>query len=378
MKVGLMTFHNAMNYGAALQVYASQQAINNLGVDCEVINYVNEHRDNAYDMSYHVKSNMQKRNYKAVIKYSIGSFFMNKRRKNFLKFYRNNLQCTEKIYRTSEEAEELNPIYDKFIIGSDQVWNYSNNGEDFAYFLNFVEEDNKKIAYSSSFGLSSIPEKFKKEYAENLTKIKYLSSRESIGLALIKDLTGRQAKLVLDPVFLLDKSQWTNLCKKKTSKEKYIFCYTNKTRQFNDFISQTKYPLKDYSIHKLTSHLGVEDFLNPKVKVSYTISPVEFIETILHAELVVSASFHCIAMAMILNVPFVAILTGDRGKDERVLNILKITDLEHRILNKDMTYNDVMEPIDFHKVESKIEIYKNESLEYLKNSIYDNKFKKTL
>jgi hypothetical protein len=372
VKVALMTFHNALNYGAALQVYASQQAIKNLGVNCEIINYVNEHRKNAYSMSYHVKDGFKKGNIKSVLKYSAGSVFMSKRRKKFQHFYANNLNATEKCYKSSSEAEELNSKYDKFIVGSDQVWNYKNNGKDFAYFLNFVDDKNKRIAYSSSFGLANIPKDLKDDYIANLNGIKNLSSRESYGVKLIKELTGREAELVLDPVFLLDKNHWKSLCKKNSNKndEKYIFFYTNKTSQYKDFISQTNFPIDEYKIHKLTQHLTIKDFLDPQVKVAYSISPMDFIETILNAKLVVTASFHCIAMAIILNVPFVALLTGDQGKDERVLNILKITGLENRILNHNMTAEDVHAPINFSQVEARLEEYRSKSISYLKGAIF--------
>ncbi|WP_318506977.1 polysaccharide pyruvyl transferase family protein [Bacillus sp. T3] len=370
MKVGLITFHNALNYGAALQVYASQQALKQIGVDCEIINYVNEFRKNAYSMSYFIKEGVKKGNLKSVLKYSVGSPFMAQRRAKFQSFYKENLSCTQRLYKSSSEAEDLNTEYDKFIVGSDQVWNYKNNGNDFAYFLNFVKDNNKKIAYSSSFGLAEIPENLIGDYKKNLKCIKYLSTRESYGVKLIKEITGKSAELVLDPVFLLDKYQWKSLCKKQKGDKKYLFCYTNKMSQFDDFISQTGYPLDGVELHKLTQHLKVSDFLDPKVKVAYTISPVEFIETISNAELVVTASFHCIAISIILNKPFIAILTGDQGKDERVLNILRITGLESRILSEGMTIDEINKPIDFKEVDSKLEEYRNKSLNFLRNAIW--------
>jgi hypothetical protein len=107
------------------------------------------------------------------------------------------------------------------------------------------------------------------------------------------------------------------------------------------------------------------------VKLCFSISPIEFIEEIFNANLVVSASFHCIAMSIILNVPFVALLTGDKGKDERVLNILRIAGLENRILNDSMTSDEVRKPIDFNLAESRISVYIESSLEFLRKSIYN-------
>ncbi|WP_404469081.1 polysaccharide pyruvyl transferase family protein [Sutcliffiella horikoshii] len=369
MKVALMTYHNALNYGAALQVYATQQAIQGFGIECEVLDYVNEHRKNAYSMGHHVNESLRKKDLKSAIKYGAGSFFMNQRRIKFKDFYSKNLKCTKNLYTLKKELKGLNNNYSKFIIGSDQVWNYVNNGQDFSYFLDFVNDNNKKISYASSFGMTTIPEEFQESYKNSLQEIKHLSTRESYGVSLIKELTGRDAELVLDPVFLLDKARWKSLYKAKSNKEKYVFCYTNRMSQFENFTSQTGYSLEGKKVHKLTRHITIKDFLDSNVKVAYSISPIRFIETIANAELVVSASFHCIAMSILLNVPFVAILTGNRGKDERILNILRITGLEDRIFNDNMTIEDVNAPIDYEMVEKKVQLHRKNSLDYLKNAI---------
>jgi len=372
MKIALLTFHNAINYGAALQVYASQKAIQDLGVDCEIIDYVNEHRKNAYNTFEYAKKDLKEKKIVSSLKYFVGSLFMSSRRKKFLDFYNKNLVCTNKQFTSSEEAKSLNGSYDKFIVGSDQVWNYKNNGADFSYLLDFVEDDNQKISYSSSFGLASIPDNLKDKYVENLNKIKYLSTRENFGVILINDLVGRKAELVLDPVFLLDKNQWLSMCKKSEAKEKYIFAYTNRSEQLEDFLKRTSYPMANKKVYKISRHLTLQDFLSPQVKICYSISPVEFIETISNAELVVSASFHCIAMSIILNTPFIAVLTGDQGKDERVLNILKIAGLENRILTNSMTAADIVSPINYQLVEERVSKYIYSSREFLRHAIFTN------
>lgn len=370
MKVALITFHNALNYGAALQVYASQQVIKALGVECEVIDYVNSHRKNAYSMINNAMQELKKKRIVSFVKFLAGGIFMSKRRRKFLSFYNNNIICTQNRFTSSEEARSLNRDFDKFVVGSDQVWNYNNNGRDFAYFLDFVDDDNKKISYSSSFGIADIPKELESKYIENLKRIKYLSTRESYGVELIKKLVGREAELVLDPVFLLGKEQWFSLINKKKRKQNYVFSYTNRLGQWEDFLRTTKYSMENLKVYKISRHLTIKDFLNPNVKVCYSISPIEFIETIANAKLVVSASFHCIAMAIVLNVPFVAIITGDKGRDERILNILKIAGLEDRILNDNMTYEDVCKDIDYGLVESKISQHINTSLDFLQKSIF--------
>jgi hypothetical protein len=88
--------------------------------------------------------------------------------------------------------------------------------------------------------------------------------------------------------------------------------------------------------------------------------------------LVVSASFHCIAMSIILNTPFIAVLTGDQGKDERVLNILKIAGLENRILTNSMTAADIVSPINYQLVEERVSKYIYSSREFLRHAIFTN------
>lgn len=39
MKIGILTFHNAVNYGARLQTYALSQSFKQLGCETEVIDY---------------------------------------------------------------------------------------------------------------------------------------------------------------------------------------------------------------------------------------------------------------------------------------------------------------------------------------------------
>jgi hypothetical protein len=369
MKIAILTFQDSLNYGAAIQMYALQQTLKSMNIYSEIIDYVNRARVEAYNTVIHAKNEIKRKNFAIAIKYSLGTLYIKIRRKKFKKFCDENLNFTNKKYKSKEELETLNYIFDKFIVGSDQVWNYRNNGEDFAYFLNFVKDDYKKISYAPSFGLKNIPDNLKSKYIDNIKRIKYLSTRENYGVRLIKYLTGRNAELVLDPVFLVSKKQWLMLCNKIRKKERYIFCYTNKAHQWRDFLIQTRISIKGIKVYKLSRYLTIMDFINKNVKVSYSISPINFIETIGNAELVVSASFHCIAMSIILSVPFVAILTDDKGRNERILNILKIAGLENRVFTRNMTSIEVRRSIDFNLVNKRISKYINSSKEFLKNAI---------
>lgn len=372
MKIALLSFHNAANYGAALQAYALQHALKQMGHDCEYINYLNHERRYHYSVSYLFWDAIRKGNMSAAAKFLVGAPFLLARKRKFSEFYKAYLHVTKEEYRNSQEAAVLNPKYDRFIVGSDQVWNPFNNGNDTAFLLDFVEDPKKKISYSSSFGLSKLDDGLKERYQACFSSFHALSVRERIGQQIVKNLIGKIPELVLDPVMLLSADDWNTLSSnEKTSQEQYIFTYTNREQQIADFF-KTGYKLGAKKMYKLSRFTKPKDFVNSSVRVKYWMSPLEFVSVIAHSELVVSASFHCLAMSILLNRPFVAILTGDAGKDERLVNLLQTFGLEKRILSNNMTEASVLEPVDWAFVNEEIAKKRRESMQYLANAIGGN------
>jgi coenzyme F420-reducing hydrogenase beta subunit len=371
MKVALLSFHNAYNYGAALQAYGLQYVVEQLDVECEYIDYQNARRQFAYDMSMQIKEELRKKNIVRAGKLICGKPFIESRGKKFDIFYQRYLRKTSRIYHNAEEAKELNSQYDKFIVGSDQVWNYDNSGEDWSFFLSFVQDNSKKISYSSSFGISNIPDRYLDDYSKYLALFDRLSVREGLGVELVEELTGRKAHLVLDPVFLAGRKCWNALCENSPAKssQPYIFFYTNRPSQVNDFLN-TGYDTSGLRHHVLSSHVTPKDFLNPKVDICISMSPQRFIEEIKSAEFVVTASFHCLAMAVIFHKPFCVILTGDYGKDERLLSLLNIIDQKSRILTESTTIADLQKSIDYDEVDKQLKPYMEQSYEYLRRAIF--------
>lgn len=369
MKIALISFHNAANFGAALQAYALQYALERMGHDSEYINYVNDTRRHQYSMSFQFWNALKKRQFVSAIKFLIGAPFLFLRKRRFAEFYKQYLHVTKKVYRNSGETMMLNPCYDRFIVGSDQVWNPIHNGNDTAFLLDFVEEQRKKISYSSSFGLSELDEETATKYRKCFESFYALSVREDIGQKIVSRLIGKTPELVLDPVMLLTGKEWRKLSEcLKSNEDEYVFAYTNRENQVSSFL-KTGYNMTGKKMYKLSRFTRPKDFIDPSVRVKYWMSPLEFIKVIYGSVLVVSASFHCIAMAILLNKPFVAILTGDYGKDERLNNMLKMFHLENRALTDKMTVADILAPIDWISVNNEINGRREISLKYLRDAI---------
>ncbi len=364
MKLGLLTFHTAANYGAALQAYAFEKFLKDKGYDCEYINYVNASRAHEYSMTWHIYDCLKRGKFTSAAAYLAGSPFMTLRKMRFDSFYKRYLRQTEKEYHNSKEAEELNDNYDYFVVGSDQVWNPVCNGDDAAFLLDFVKDSKKRISYSPSFGMTEVDDAHKEVFKDNLKKFSNIGVRESVGQKIVRELTGREAMLCLDPVLLLSKEQWEEVMPQKEQKESFIFSYTNRDSQTRDFFN-TGYELQGKKHYVLSRYTKPSDFLNSQVRVKYCMSPQEFLWVVNTADMVVSASFHCIAMSIILNRQFVVITTGDEGKDERLLNLLRTLGLQDRVLRKGMTVEEVNAPIDYKKVNERIEQMKKQSVDYI-------------
>lgn len=369
MKVGLISFHNAYNYGACLQAYALQEGLSGMGADCEYIDYINTRRAEGYRMSSRILKALKAKDIKGVVKNTCGAPFLWSRGSKFDKFYARYLKKTDKVYHTSDEAKVLNSRYDKFVVGSDQVWNAEHNGTDAAFFLSFVEDKRKTISYSSSFGMASIPEELKTWYVDNINQIACLSTREKCGVDLIEGLTGRHAHLVLDPVFLLNAEDWKKLINISSKLSRYTFYYMNARFNPEDFGRVTGW--KDGERRILSASVSPKDFVKKGQKVTFAMAPEEFLQQIHSAELIVTTSFHCLAFSILFHKKFVAILSGDEGRDERLLNLLQITGLENRIFSRNMTLAEVNADIDYEKVEKRLDIYRDYSRAYLKAAVFE-------
>ena len=127
IKVGILTFHRAYNYGAILQAYALQKVIRRLGIRCEVIDYwnVEKKRNHALfriDFQMGISRNLSK---------LIKDIYRTWKNKNFNQFMHNVSMLSEIKYSTLEELREMDVHegYNVYVVGSDQVWNSSIVGE---------------------------------------------------------------------------------------------------------------------------------------------------------------------------------------------------------------------------------------------------------
>lgn len=211
-KVGIVTFHRALNYGAVLQSYALQKTVSSLGAECEIVDYICPKITADYKPFRIYKNDLLKSFAKSCVMVRRRA----KRRDAFKSFFNNYLVKSKKSY-TPQNIGELKNDYDLFISGSDQVWSPRCVGFDPAYFLTFAD-DKQKYSYAASFAVPTLPDEFIDEYKKRLNGFQKFSVREPSGEKLVKELTGRTAETHLDPTLLISADEWKKIAVSKIDK----------------------------------------------------------------------------------------------------------------------------------------------------------------
>jgi len=358
MKIGILTYHNTTNYGAVFQCYALQKYILNKGIQCETINYNNSVLKNRY--STNIFSNNIKQTIKKIRNYR----FTKNLNRSFEEFIKENIKLSKSEYNEIS-INEANKEYDKFIVGSDQIWNLKLSGNDKNYYLDFVKDNNKKNSYAASFGITSFEKCQEKIIIDLLKKFKNISVREKHGIELINKLgIKNKVNQHIDPVFLLDKEQWSKfICEIKT-KKKYILVYEiTYTNNMMDF-ARNLAKKNNYEIIFVSG-------TNRKMKCATNksnLSPEEFLSYLKNAEYIITSSFHCMAFSVIFNKEFYYD-TPNAGNNtsSRLDSLAELLGLTQRKLNTNQGIYENM--IDYKKVNKIVNIEVKKANKYLNDLI---------
>ena len=184
MKIGIITFSNAHNYGAVLQAWSLQTYLEKAGHQVEIVNLRLWAIDDVYAMAKGRKivanaAVNKVLNRARIAKNCICNPQKFKKYLIFERFINHKLHVT-KVYRSSGEVkQDLSLNYDVLIAGSDQIWNSSlTNQLEPAYFLDFGPSQAKRISYAASIGRKELPEQEKELIAHYLETLDYISVRE--------------------------------------------------------------------------------------------------------------------------------------------------------------------------------------------------------
>ena len=372
-KIGIITYHNHNNYGTMLQAYALQTLIDDLGYEAENINFI---PDTSLSKSKLFLLRI-KRLYVYIIerkKYITlhnNQKNFNTRNEKFTEFYQRNIKTGNMYYKNTDELMSNPPIYDGYVVGSDQTWNpYASNGP-LAFLLPFVSESKKKGSYAPSVAVSSLTDEQKNRFVKYLSDFNCLSCREEEGSKLLESVLNREVTTVLDPTFLLSRDKWAEVFPDSdVNEEKYILTYfLGEKKEHRSFLKELskKTGLKIVSIP--ASYLEMRD---NEVEKKW-VGPSGFLQLLDKAEIVCTDSFHGTALSIVFNKNFYSFCktadSTETSENSRLYNVLNQFELFDRMINLQTEVPDNLDDIDYEAVNKILEKRKNESMDYLINML---------
>jgi polysaccharide pyruvyl transferase WcaK-like protein len=281
----------------------------------------------------------------------------------FDQFTQQNLRVTETCYRTPKQLKRNPPEADLYIVGSDQVWNtFYQNGRDPAFYLDFGPESAKRISYAGSFSSKEVKPEYAEFVKQSLDRFDSISVREADGLTIIASMGLPPATHVLDPVFLLDASEWESVVDEPKPDEKYLLLYDfENTDEIKGLVQRfaAELNLKIYSVNNYKANAYCDrDFSKH--------GPKTFLSLLKNAELVVCSSFHATAFSIIFGKEFFVIPRRGQPINSRMESVLNDFDLRDRLLEHPEAFDLAqVKPLNKKRLQSRLAERVVESKNYL-------------
>lgn len=311
MKIGIITFNSAHNYGAVLQAWALQEYLKSQGHTPSIINY----RINNIDKIYRIykpknpfkNSMMNRAVHKAQLVKARGrDKDKYNRYKAFEKFINKTLNATQPPCTNFTQLSQRDWDFDVMISGSDQVWNGSFTKMNGGYFLDFGRPEIKRISYAASIGKDEISPDEVLKFQKYIHNFDYISVREQKAKEQVMKLTDEPVELVCDPTLLLPRSKYDELKVEPKINQKYIYVHNVHLVKIDERLNAMA--------EELSRKTGLP-IVHNRPDYSYTNEcgkflgggPKEFLGWIANSEYVITNSFHATVFAMIYHRNFITI-----------------------------------------------------------------------
>lgn len=345
MKIGILTWYSACNYGARAHSYALRKTIESLGHQCIMVAFrpVNEKRVN-------FRSNV-----------GINHIYLHPHR--MIKAY---LRC-----RNFEKQISMNPIstqvysgedidklgLDLLILGSDEIFNVAHPTFDPIYYGVGVEKV-PIITYAPSSGQYDVNHNLPEDIKKSLERILALSARDQHTVDLIYNNIKKKAEIVADPTILYDFE--TEYVKPKWNKYLLIYAFDSWDEYKNE-IKKFAHD-QDLKVLSLGQHRTWADL-------NYDLATVtEWFGAFKYADYVITDSFHGTVFATKYHKQFC--LLGRSDKLNKINDFLFNAGIERAYYSPDVSLDEYFSnTIDFIEAEKNLKFLKEKSVKYLRDAI---------
>lgn len=353
MKIGILTFHRAHNYGAVLQCYALQEFCSSLGHNVEVIDYRQPHIERYYSFKKNALkgiSSLVHIHPGACMYYLKRALISLKRNSIFDTFRKTYLKLSKPCF------VDISTDYDVFIVGSDQMWCFNCVGGkyDKFYWGEFIRKpESKLIGYVISANKDYSNYFSNEELKKRVNKFDALSFRELEICNDIYEKTGCKSIKTLDPTLIVNSNLWNPLINNKWKEKKYVAIYSLRGKM--EHVVQGVYILaksKGWSVIDLSDN-------------SYPVA--DFVSIIRYAQCVFTSSFHATVFSVIFGTPFYSFKLND-GYDGRYVNLLTDLDLTSHLVDLSFPINEQTPIVPFN-IEAQLHKLRAPSISFLQKQL---------
>lgn len=356
-KVLIVTLFGNYNYGNKFQNYAMQEVLKKYQLDVCTLD-TQKIFQSTYEKVSFVKR-LKNLSIKNVIKKlnDIRNRTINtKRTLGFINFSNKYIKMNEYI-----SDEKLKKEFDFVCIGSDQVWKPEALNSHYAYA--HFHDSNNVFAYAPSFGISNIADEYVEKLKNGLKNVKNISVREQRGAEIVKEISGRDAEVVVDPTMLLTTEEWDSIIMKPAEipEKEFIVTYF-----LGNYSKKRRKYIKKFA---KKNNLVIVDLGQVDYKKYYCSDPGEFLYFIKHAKIIFTDSFHGTVFSILYRKPFYAMNREDDllSMSSRIETLLNKFDLKERIINN---YNqEINFEIDFKNIDESLKFEREKSDKYLKKAL---------
>lgn len=369
-RVGILTFHNARNYGANLQALALQRKLTAMGIDNVIIDYEPKYIEDSFGLVVVDLWKKAERTLKGRLKFFLSTLlhlpWRAVREAKFRLFGDRNYRLTTRVYYRRQALAALMPQEKchTVLFGSDQIWNSRlSHGLDSNFFGKDFPEGTVKASYAASIGPARLEEDQQPLMEQYLSCLDHISVREASAAKLLQPMTQTPVETVCDPTLLLEKEEWEKLCKPSNVRGDYIFVYA---LELNDrLISFAGRLAKEKGMPIV--FFDLKNRYGCKAYSRYTADPAEFIGYLKDARYVVTNSFHGTIFSVLFEKQFICIPNlSNPGRAEQLLQDLQLTD---RLAEDAADLQTMDEPIDYSQVRPKLRAQRQTAEDYLKKVI---------
>lgn len=350
MKIGILTFQATNNFGAYLHTIALCKKVTELGFDSEIIDYKSPELIRRETEDFKMSLSPRK---------MIGYLLFGRLLKQKYRVLQNELReyCILSPEYTPETIKIANDRYDSFLLGSDVVWSLRISDYDYNYFFKFVENGKKINAFSSSVGET---DKYRddKNLPSLLRRFSKIAVREEDAIGWVKDISGMDASYVCDPTMLYSGEEWERIITPQKYSAKYILIY------FSDPQGKLERDALQYA-QKHNLDVYFIDYGRPRkdMKVVRPKSLSEFLGLIKYSHALFTASYHGMLFGLYFHKE---LFFYNRSLKSRIDSLARRFGIEDH--NGDF-FNDSVKPIDYNKVDVKINEFRNYSHNILKEML---------